>query len=100
MISSRLTAAVLALSALGAVHAQPVQTGLTRDHVRAELLDAQRQGDVPVAGELGLKPREITPQRYPASKAEAGRTRAQVVAELLDARREGDVEIGESGRTA
>jgi len=100
MISSRIAAAVLALTTLGAAHAQSASPGPTRDQVRAELLDAQRRGDLPAPGELGLKPREITPDRFAASPAVQGLTRAQVVAELQEARRNGDVEVGESGRTA
>jgi len=100
MIASRIAAAVFALTTLGAVHAQTVQTGLTRAQVRAELLDAQRRGDVPASGDLGLKPREITPERYPVPLAVDGLTRTQVVAEVREARRNGDVEVGEIGRTA
>jgi hypothetical protein len=100
MISSRITAALLALTTLGAVHAQTLQTGLTRDEVRAELRDAQRRGDVPAPGDFDRRPREITPDRYPAPPAGQALTRAQVVAELQQARRDGEVEVGETGRTA
>jgi len=100
MTSIRIATAVLALTTLGAVQAQTIQPRPTRDQVRAELVDAQRRGDIPAPGELGLRPREITPDRYPAPAAVQGLTRAQVVAELKEARRNGDVEVGETGRTA
>ena len=83
MISSRITAAVLLVASLGAVHAQPLQTAPSREQVRAELRDAQRRGDVPLPGELGLKPRELAPDRYAVPPAAQGLTRAQVVAQLI-----------------
>ena len=39
MISSRIAGAALALLTVGAVHAQTAQTGLTRDQVRAEVVE-------------------------------------------------------------
>ena len=100
MIRFRIACAALALSAIGAAGAQTAPTGLSRDQVRAELAEAQRRGEIPVAGELGRTPREITPDRYPAASAPAGLTRAEVVAQLKEARRSGDVEVGETGRKA
>jgi hypothetical protein len=100
MTRSRIAASIIALATLGAAHAQTMQTELTRDQVRAELRDAQRQGDIPAPGELGAKPRELTPGRYPAQPAVQGLTREQVVAQLQEARRNGEIEVGETGRTA
>jgi hypothetical protein len=100
MTSLRITAAVLALATLGAAHAQTVQTGLTRDQVRAALVDAQRRGDIAAPGELGMTARELDPGRYPAPPAAQALTRTQVVEERQEARRNGEVEVGESGRTA
>jgi hypothetical protein len=97
---TRIVAAALVLSTLGAAaHAQSSLTGLTRDQVRAELADAQRQGDLPATGDLGRTLREASPDRYPASQAAAGLTRAQVRAELAQARRNGELLVGDTGLT-
>ena len=97
---SRIVAAALLLSTLGvAAHAQSSETGLTRDQVRAELAQAQRQGDLPAAGDLGRTLREVSPDRYPAPQAAAGLTRAQVRAELAQARSNGELLVGDTGLT-
>lgn len=96
---SRIVVAALVLSTLGAAHAQSSRTGLTRDQVRAELAEAQRQGDLLATGDLGRTLREISPDRYPAPQAAAGLTRAQVVAQLEEARRNGELLVGDSGLT-
>jgi len=96
----RIACAALALSCVGAAFAQTAPAGLTREQVRAELAEAQRRGEIPLPGEVGRTPREVTPGRYPAASAPAGLTRAEVVAQLKEARRDGDVEVGETGRTA
>jgi Domain of unknown function (DUF4148) len=71
----------------------------TREQVRAELLDAQRNGDIMADGETGKKLNEVFPNAYPAKSSAAGLTREQVKAELVEAQRRGDVMVdGESGR--
>ncbi|WP_235839953.1 DUF4148 domain-containing protein [Derxia lacustris] len=71
---------------------------LTREQVRAELAEAIRRGDAPIA-ENGLTPREANPAAYPARGAAAAKTREQVRAELAEAIRLGQVPLGEDGRT-
>jgi len=88
----------LALAALasGAAHADP---GKTREQVQAELVAAQKAGDVPV-GEDGLTPRERFPWLYPAvGTAEPGKTREQVKAELAAAQQNGDIVMSFAGKT-
>jgi hypothetical protein len=71
----------------------------TREQVRAELLEAQRTGDIMADGETGKKLNEVFPNAYPAKASTAGLTREQVRAELIEAQRRGDVMVdGESGR--
>ena len=71
-----------------------VTPSMTREQVRAELIAAQRAGDVIVNAELGNTARTVQ---------HAGKTRAQVLAELIDAQRVGDVivnaELGTTGRS-
>jgi hypothetical protein len=70
-----------------------VTPSMTRDQVRAELVAAQRAGQVIVNAELG------TMARKPAQLA--GKTRQQVRAELIAAQRAGDVIVNaELGLTA
>ena len=73
--------------------------GLTREQVRAELVEAQRSGDIVVAGESGKKLNELFPGNYPVKTATVVTSRAQVRAELREAQRTGDlVAVGESGK--
>jgi hypothetical protein len=69
--------------------------GRTREQVKAELAEAQRNGDVVANGETGLKLNELNPGRYPAKPAVPGKTRAQVKGELAEAQRTGDI-VGNS----
>src|SRR3954469_21861400 len=85
----------LATSAAGAFAAAP----LTRAEVRADYEAALRAGEIPV-GELGIKPNEAHPERYPNAAAGAPETRAQVKAELAAAVAAGELPVGETGRTA
>src|SRR5215831_8556520 len=75
------------------------QEGKTREQVGAELIAAQRNGDVVASGESGLTLRELNPSRYPAQAPSVAKTRAQVIAELDEARRNGDLLDGDSGLT-
>jgi len=96
-------AAILAitLSTLAASHASaeyairdttPVATtsDKTRDQVRAELVEAQRTGDIQAFGDSGKKLNELYPSQYPAKAVAQGKTREQVRAELAQAQRSGE----------
>ncbi|MFZ2294166.1 MAG: DUF4148 domain-containing protein [Polaromonas sp.] len=92
------TAFVVAAVAAGNVLAQEdMAAPKTRAQVQAELLDAQRMGNI-VSGEDGRMLNELNPGRYPAKAASSGRTRADVQAELLDAQRRGDIMSDDSGQ--
>jgi hypothetical protein len=68
-----------------------VTPSLTQAQVRAELIAAQRSGDVIVNAELGTTGRTVQ---------HAGKTRNEVVAELIAAQQAGDVIVnGELGIT-
>jgi len=67
----------------------------TRAQVLAELRQAQRDGDVVAAGDIGLAPRAA----YAPSYAGLTKTRAEVKAELAEARRNGEVVVGDSSLT-
>lgn len=41
--------------------------GLTREHVKAELAEAMRTGDIFAYGDRSLKLNELYPHRYPAT---------------------------------
>ena len=64
--------------------------GVSREQVKAELVQAIRNGDMLADGESGLKLNEMYPDRYPAKQVQAGLTREQVKAELAEALRTGD----------
>ncbi|TBO32971.1 DUF4148 domain-containing protein [Aquabacterium lacunae] len=56
-----LTFSAAAIAFAGAAHAD---NGLTREQVKAELRDAQRNGDL-IDYETGKKPNEVNPSAYP-----------------------------------
>jgi hypothetical protein len=98
----------LAAAGVGAAHADE---GLTRDQVKAELADAQRNGDIS-RGEEGLTLRQEFPQRYGVHAADANSItapapdtnatsvpRGEVNDELAQARRNGDISFGQQGLT-
>jgi hypothetical protein len=90
----RTTVSILALAvAAGPVFAQDAAAAKTREQVRAELLEAQRTGDVRVDGETGRKLNELYPRNFPASTSANAQSRArtEVRAELLEAQRRGDL---------
>ncbi|MDO9216071.1 MAG: DUF4148 domain-containing protein [Lacisediminimonas sp.] len=96
-----LPALTLALAALAAGNALASDAGApkTTGQVRAELLEAQRTGDIVADGNSGQKLNELYPSQYPAKAAAQGNTRAQVLAELAQAQRTGDIAVhGESGQ--
>ena len=64
--------------------------GKTRDQVRAELVEAQRTGNIQAVGNSGKNLNELYPNRYPAKAVAQGKTRDQVLAELAQAQRSGE----------
>lgn len=80
-------AAVLALTASS--HLALAQASITRAQVEAELVEAQRTGDIAAAD--GNKLNELYPGRYPAPQQGKAVSREQVLAELAEARRTGDI---------
>ena len=84
-----ITLAVAALAAGNALAANQA-VGKTRAQVQAELLEAQRTGDIVDAG-TGQKLNELYPNRYPAKVTASNRSRAEVNAELREAQRTGDI---------
>ncbi|MGQ3198122.1 MAG: hypothetical protein ACT6UH_26220, partial [Hydrogenophaga sp.] len=69
----------------------------TREQVRAELAQAQRNGDLIADGETGARFNQLYPHLY-AQPVAVGKTRAEVKAELAEAVRNGDlVADGETG---
>ena len=89
--------AVAAGSALA--QEQDMSAPKTRAQVQAELLEAQRTGDILAYGNSSKKLNELYPGRYPAKPAAPGLARAEVKADLLAAQREGEVmALGDSGK--
>ena len=64
--------------------------GKTRDQVRAELVEAQRTGNIQAFGNSGKNLNELYPNRYPAKAVAQGKTREQVLSELAQAQRSGE----------
>ena len=83
------------LATLAASHAMAMSSApLTREQVRAELVQAQLSGDIVADGERGLKLNELHPGNYPTKPASQGKTREQVRAELTQAQVSGDIMAG------
>jgi hypothetical protein len=104
MKNARISAIALALSALvaGQALAADPAAAKTREQVRAEYLQAQRNGDLIVDIESGQTARQLNPSLYAADVIAQGKTRAEVRAELAEAQRNGDViadiEVGLTAR--
>ena len=113
-MKTRLSVIAIALSALVAGHAMAADqvVSKTREQVRAELIEAQRTGNIVADGETGMLLKDLYPSQYPkqagAVRAEApaaapavaaqGKTRAQVRAELAEAQASGNlIADGETG---
>jgi len=97
-----LSALALILTAVAAGNALAADASApkTREQVLAELVLAQRTGDVLANGDSGKLLNELYPNQYPAKVAAQGKTRAQVLAELVEAQRTGDILAqGDSGKT-
>ena len=89
--------ALATLSAGSAFAAQPA-TPVTRAQVLAELVEAQRTGDI-MDGRTGKMLNELHPNLYPAKAAAPGLTRAQVLAELAEAKRTGELVVTQGSTT-
>lgn len=63
----------------------------SRDEVLAELVQAERTGDVVANAETGQKAYQLYPSAYPARTAVASKSRAEVLAELVEAERNGEI---------
>ena len=91
-----ITLSTLAASYASAEYAIPDTTpavttaGKTRDQVRAELVEAQRTGNIQAYGNSGKNLNELYPNQYPAKVVAQGKTREQVLAELVQAQRSGE----------
>lgn len=88
MNRSTFSAIALAVAALSSVGAQAADGTVSREQVRAELAQAQRNGDVLAAGEAGLPQNQVNPAAFGAQAATAG-SRDTVQAELAQYRRAG-----------
>jgi hypothetical protein len=100
---NRKTLSVLSLSlaalVAGNAFAADASAPKTRDQVRAELVEAQRTGNIMAQGDSGKLLNELYPSQYPAKAVVQGKTRAQVVAELEEAQRTGNIMAqGDSGK--
>jgi hypothetical protein len=96
-----LSALSLSLAALvaGNAFAADASAPKTREQVRAELLEAQRTGDILAQGNSGKLLNELYPNQYPAKAVVQGKTRDQVLAELVEAQRTGNILAqGDSGK--
>lgn len=103
MNTARLSLIALAIStaSIGAAFAADASSPKTRDQVRAELAEAQRNGTLIADGQTGATLRDLNPGLYAAMPVSASmKTRADVKAELREAWARGDlVADGQTGAT-
>lgn len=102
MKTARLSLIALALTtaSAGMAFAADASAPKTRDQVRAELMEAQRNGTLIADGQTGATSRDLNPGRYSAMPATSMKTRAEVQAELRDAWARGElVADGQTGAT-
>ncbi|MBW0172487.1 MAG: DUF4148 domain-containing protein [Hydrogenophaga sp.] len=102
MKTARLSLIALALTtaSAGMAFAADASAPKTRDQVRAELMEAQRNGTLIADGQTGATFRDLNPGRYSAMPATSMKTRAEVQAELRDAWARGElVADGQTGAT-
>jgi hypothetical protein len=98
----KLSVVAIALSTLVAGHAFAADAfvGKTREQVRAELIQAQRNGDLIADGETGARYKDLAPHLY-AQPVAVSKSRAEVKAELAEAIRTGDIVAdGQTGAKA
>ncbi len=96
--ATSLIALVMAASVSVPALAQNANTGKTRDEVRAELLDAQRNGTYVLSGTTTTM-RSLHPTLFAKPAAVQGKTRAEVKAELIEAQRNGTYVVSGAGQT-
>lgn len=90
-------AIVMAFATLvaGQAMAADIDTSVTREQVKAELVEAIQSGNV-IVGESGARLNQVFPNNYPAQQSASNVSREQVKAELVEAIRSGNVVRGES----
>lgn len=102
MKSARVSLIALALTtaSVGAAFAADASAPKTRDQVRAELAEAQRNGTLIADGQTSATFRDLNPGRYMTMPTTSMKTRAEVRAELRDAWARGAlVADGQTGAT-
>lgn len=82
----QLIAAVVTLAAAGSLFAQTPGAGLTREQVKAELMQARANGEIQQS--------EADYARFPVTVSKV--TREEVIAELVRARANGEIASGET----
>jgi len=89
----KLSVVAIALSTLvaGQVFAADASVAKTREQVRAEVIAAQRSGDLVADGQTGAKFNQLFPAQYAQPVVVQGKSRAEVKAELAEALRTGDI---------
>jgi hypothetical protein len=102
MNTARLSLIALALTtaSAGMALAADASAAKTRDQVRAELVEAQRNGTLIADGQTSATFRDLSPSRYMQSATMSTVTRAQVQAEFKDAWVKGElIADGQTGAT-
>ena len=100
MKTSYIATIAIALATLGSSHAFAADVspqGITRAQVQAELIEAQRTGNI-LDGHTGKMLNELYPSLYPTKVVAQSVTREQVLAELSEAQRTGDILDGHTGK--
>lgn len=98
-VRTSIIALALTSIAAGSVFAADM-TPKTRDQVRAELAQAQRDGSLIADGQTGATFRDLFPGNYMQPAAASSKTRDQVRAELMEAQRNGTlIADGQTGAT-
>lgn len=103
MKNARLSLIALAITtaSAGIAFAADASAPKSREQVRAELVEAQRNGTLIADGQTGATFRDLNPSRYMQPKTMSTVTRAQVQAELKEAWVKGElVADGETGQRA
>lgn len=101
MKNTRTSVIALALFAISAGSTFAADTApKTRDQVRAELVQAQRDGTLIADGQTGATFRDVFPGSYMQPAVTSTTTREQVRADLIQARRDGTlIADGQTGAT-
>jgi hypothetical protein len=100
IMKTRLSLIAVALSTFVAGHAMAADpvVSKTRAEVRAELIEAQRTGNIVANGETGMLLKDLYPSQYPSQATVQAKSRDDVRAELIEAQRTGKILAhGETG---